>query len=624
MDTVTAQKTTVDMPQERPIHQIPELQTLGMLQPIYTLPEYLRCDTRPDLEAIIDDLINGECVPKSYIGKDSNPNRAKMRIAIMNGRTLGYDALFSLQNQAVINGKPSWYGDVPLGRVYSSGLLEDFHEYLEGLDDLNEKGQPKNPKAVCWLRRRGIPKEYRYEFSWADAETAGLIEKEGPWQTYWKRLLQFRARTFNLRDAFADVLLGMRMAEEHMTSGQWAEMGRSAGQVIDAVVERTETAPPRPTRSARKETKAEPPPEPPKAADPVVISDLYPLYDEVGTEAATQFPSGDWLDKAADYVQHLMKRPGDAVKWFENNDAVMLELTEKLGFERTKALLEMKVAAEQALEAEAAKPPVAAPVAQVAPQPEPTNRAPPDGDVAPPGAAAPTPPPAAAPAPRPFFLLKNHKDEEIAQCQSASDYRKATDWLSRAADNLTPESRGKLYANNAAWLQEADRAGAVPVALKEKIFPPPPAPKQEAPAAPPISTTPPPPPPVPAPPPAVPPPPAAPAPPAATPAPEGDKKPAPRKKKDDTADTAAASAALDDKYGLKAIEWKPEMKGTSAYFVALQADVKRLQAHGAPPDAFARLHELNKASLELYKDGMKSWAEGLERSLLLNAAAKKP
>src|SRR5690606_41914131 len=48
----------------------------------------------------------------------------------------------------------------------------------------------------------------------ADAKTAGLVGKQGPWSQYPKRMRQMRARGFALRDMFADVLRGMPVAED--------------------------------------------------------------------------------------------------------------------------------------------------------------------------------------------------------------------------------------------------------------------------------------------------------------------------------------------------------------------------------------------------------------------------
>ena len=47
-----------------------------------------------------------------------------------------------------------------------------------------------------------------------DAKRAGLLGKKGPWTEYPQRMLQMRARSWALRDGFADVLKGLSVREE--------------------------------------------------------------------------------------------------------------------------------------------------------------------------------------------------------------------------------------------------------------------------------------------------------------------------------------------------------------------------------------------------------------------------
>jgi hypothetical protein len=112
----------------------------------------------------------------------------------------------ALQNIAVINGKPSVYGDAAMALVQASPVCEDVEEFFEN------EGSP-NPIAVCIAKRKGR-KPVTVKFSVEDAKRAGLWGKQGPWSAYPKRMMQMRARGFALRDAFPDVLKGMITAEE--------------------------------------------------------------------------------------------------------------------------------------------------------------------------------------------------------------------------------------------------------------------------------------------------------------------------------------------------------------------------------------------------------------------------
>lgn len=121
-------------------------------------------------------------------------------IALAAGLEVGLSPMQSIQNVMVVNNRPALFGDAPLGLVMASGLIADFAEKFEGEGD--------NLTAVCRSKRKGFESHSESRFSVADAKKAGLWGKSGPWSQYPKRMLQFRARGFNLRDTFPDVLKG--------------------------------------------------------------------------------------------------------------------------------------------------------------------------------------------------------------------------------------------------------------------------------------------------------------------------------------------------------------------------------------------------------------------------------
>jgi hypothetical protein len=153
-------------------------------------------------------LADSELVPKDFRGKPGN-----CLVGMQWGHELGLKPLQSLQGIAVINGRPSIWGDTLLAIARSSPLCE----YItEGMD--------ADGTAWCKAKRRGEPEQIR-TFSDADAKTAGLQGKAGPWVTNPKRMKQMRARAFALRDVFTDVLRGMHMAEESVDLPTERHMG---------------------------------------------------------------------------------------------------------------------------------------------------------------------------------------------------------------------------------------------------------------------------------------------------------------------------------------------------------------------------------------------------------------
>lgn len=144
----------------------------------------------------------------------------RVMIAILHGMEIGLPPMMAVQKIAVINGRPTVWGDAALGLVLASPLCEGVEETIDGKGDAR--------MAVCIAKRKGKPPVTR-KFSVADAHLAQLWGKKGPWSQYPDRMLQMRARGFAIRDQFADVLGGLGLTEESFD-----------GQMIDI------TAPPPP------------------------------------------------------------------------------------------------------------------------------------------------------------------------------------------------------------------------------------------------------------------------------------------------------------------------------------------------------------------------------------------
>jgi hypothetical protein len=146
-------------------------------------------------------VASSEFAPKDFRGKPES-----CMLAIQHGSEVGLSPMQSLQSIAVINGRPTIWGDAALALVQSSPQCLYVREYTEGEGD--------NLTAVCEVQRRGYPQPTVAKFSVADAKKAGLWGKSGPWSQYSGRMLSLRARGFALRNAFADALRGLITAEE--------------------------------------------------------------------------------------------------------------------------------------------------------------------------------------------------------------------------------------------------------------------------------------------------------------------------------------------------------------------------------------------------------------------------
>lgn len=141
-------------------------------------------------------IANSNLCPNDFRGKPES-----VFIACQMGADVGLKPMQAIQNIAVINGRPCLWGDAALAVVKSHHDFIDIEEIISG------------DKATCIIKRKGS-KDVVREFTQADAQTAGLWGKAGPWKQYPSRMLQMRARGFALRDAFPDALRGINIAEE--------------------------------------------------------------------------------------------------------------------------------------------------------------------------------------------------------------------------------------------------------------------------------------------------------------------------------------------------------------------------------------------------------------------------
>lgn len=160
-------------------------------------------------------IADSDLAPKDYRGKPGN-----VLIAVQMGQEVGLSPMTAIQSIAVINGKPSLYGDVGKAILLSKGFIieEDDTEVVK-----------KTGAGRCKITRPGHPPCER-TFSIANAKTAGLFGKEGPWTKYPERQMAWRAFWFAARDIAADVLKGLNGAEEAQDY-EVREMG--AADVVD-------------------------------------------------------------------------------------------------------------------------------------------------------------------------------------------------------------------------------------------------------------------------------------------------------------------------------------------------------------------------------------------------------
>ena len=142
-------------------------------------------------------ISNSQLAPKDFKGKPEDT-----LVAMMMGNEIGLNPMQAIQNIAVINGRPSIWGDAMLALVQANPNFKSIEETFD----------EATMTAKCVVTRKG-GKPHEVMYSRQDAETAGLWGRN-VWKNYPKRMLAMRARGFALRNQFADALLGLITAEE--------------------------------------------------------------------------------------------------------------------------------------------------------------------------------------------------------------------------------------------------------------------------------------------------------------------------------------------------------------------------------------------------------------------------
>jgi hypothetical protein len=180
-------------------------------------------------------LAKSALVPEDFRGKPEN-----VLVALQLGAEVGFPPMQALQSIAVINGRPSIWGDGFLALLINSRPYRSHDEYFEVavLQDVTEVGtdgkahvvkkwimerreslvvedwKRDDTAAVCTFWRKDRPNPTTVRFTVGQAKKASLLSKSGTWQTYPDRMLKMRARSWAGRDAFPDVLRGLSTAEE--------------------------------------------------------------------------------------------------------------------------------------------------------------------------------------------------------------------------------------------------------------------------------------------------------------------------------------------------------------------------------------------------------------------------
>lgn len=237
-------------------------------------------DTRSDAYKFAVSFASSMFCPKVYQGKPDD-----VYLAMAYGAQIGLNPLLAVQNIAVVNGRPSVYGDALTAIVMGHPETQFY-----------EDGYKADGTAYCKITRKGRSSTagitvYR-EFSEAMARKAGLWGKD-IWAKYPERMLLWRAKGNAIRDLYADVLMGMWSVEEARDMPQTLE--EELLNITPSTNEPTGKPEEKPTQGpiGGKAKKAEKPPVPVETPTPTVPNKEQHSEPEQSGDLAGMFDSGE-------------------------------------------------------------------------------------------------------------------------------------------------------------------------------------------------------------------------------------------------------------------------------------------------------------------------------------------
>lgn len=131
--------------------------------------------------------------------------------------SLGLPPMVTIQNLAFIHGAVSMWGQLPKALAERTGQLRDSKLILFDADQKEICLANKNLQAEVWgavvQMQRSRRSKNEYAFTEPDAKKAGLLGKDGPWQTYRKIMYSRRAMGHAVKFEFPDALMGVPVAE---------------------------------------------------------------------------------------------------------------------------------------------------------------------------------------------------------------------------------------------------------------------------------------------------------------------------------------------------------------------------------------------------------------------------
>ncbi len=174
-----------------------------------------RVETAQAAHALVPTSLEGAMQFSSWLAQSSLLPKSVNRehdifFVVCAGMELGFPPMAALRSLYVVNGRTALEAKAKSALCLQRGAAM----YFRKTEDTD--------KAVTWeTHRLGAPGPAVSRFTIDDAKHAGLLNKEGPWKQYPRRMMSWKALGFLCDDTYPDIMLGVATKEdfdeEHIT-----------------------------------------------------------------------------------------------------------------------------------------------------------------------------------------------------------------------------------------------------------------------------------------------------------------------------------------------------------------------------------------------------------------------
>lgn len=200
------------------------------------------------LNSLSDQLAFAKSLMQQELVSSTFKTPQQVVVAFQYAKAMKMPELLAIKQMYVVNGRPCLWGDGPLALCQRSGKVASIEEFfldekMEIICVANRNLNAKVYAAITRIRRAGDTQTQEDYFTLDDMKRAGVdsskFGKKDVWAKYERNMLRYRARSMSLKTKFADMIMGIGIAEYDFNfSPETPEIVATANTFAEELTER--------------------------------------------------------------------------------------------------------------------------------------------------------------------------------------------------------------------------------------------------------------------------------------------------------------------------------------------------------------------------------------------------